>query len=111
MKVIMKNIKEESITQEEADKIVAEIISLCDKTDSGYIFCTFVENYFEVLTEVFLEIKDKNELFSNSEIRNFIYLCAKLDININKVKTKLIEFYGKEFEAFIHEINSNKEIH
>lgn len=107
----MENIKEETITQEEADKIVTEIISLCERTHSGYIFCTFVENYFEILTEEFLKIKDKNEILFNSGIRNFIYLSAAIEKNINKVKTKLTEFYGKEFEAFIHEINSNKEIH
>lgn len=107
----MKNIKEESITKEEADKIILKIVSLYEKTPSQYIFCLLTQGYFNIMTEWFLEFGNKHEVKMHPASRNFICLCAELQKNIDKVTKKLTEFYGLDYEAFIHEINSNKEIH
>lgn len=104
-------IKEENITQKDADKIIIEIINLYEKTPSQYIFCALTQSYFNIMTKWFLEFGNKHEVKIHPATRNFICLCADLQKNIDKVTKKLTEFYGKEFEAFIHEINSNKEIH
>jgi len=106
----METIKEENLTQEEADEIVYQIFNLFLKSKSQYVFCSSVGSYFGTLVDLTLNASAQ-QIKSHDDIKNFIILCNELDKEILKIKNKLISLFGKDLEMFESLFDKSKGMH